>query len=297
MAPAPQSAGSKPKVRKDCICCMAPAKLRCSGCQRVYFCSTEHQKAAWGVHKYLCKGSDLEAFRQPPLLREESDVYATSRRVNTIVPESALIGLEPHGKTGVLADVLRSENASVDPFEYVWKVFQSTFATTTPARSSLIVSLVRYNNYKNAKAYPTGGIDPKFPSHKAFCKVAVLACERDPLERTPPAIYYPEASTNEGFRQVALAYFIMHTIQRRGHIATDLEVALFESAIARVFQIKEELRLKGDESAFRINEIHIFLRDFVLAKFKHTWGLQKATGDPGPGDGQSWFNLDWPPMF
>ncbi|KAL8287232.1 hypothetical protein RQP46_003684 [Phenoliferia psychrophenolica] len=288
MASAPKPAGTKRTVVKDCICCMAPADLRCSGCQRAYFCSTEHQTAAWGVHKYLCKKSDQDAFRQPPLLREESDVYAKSRRVNTEVPESALLGLEPQGKTGVLAEVLRRENASVDPLEHVWSVFQSTFVTATPERANLIISLVRLNNYKNAQNYPTGAIPSSFPSHKAFCKVAVLACEPDGLRRFPPVIYYPESSTNEGFRQIALAYFLLHTFERGGHIATDPEVRLLESAIARVLKISDKLKRNGDECAARIKEMHWFIEKLVLVNFKTTLGMQRATGIPGRGDGHPW---------
>ncbi|KAL8293440.1 hypothetical protein RQP46_000141 [Phenoliferia psychrophenolica] len=256
MASAPNPAGSKRTDARNCICCMAPAKLRCSGCQRVHFCST-----AWGVHKYLCKGTDQDAFRQPPLLRKESDVYAQSRRVNADAPESALIGLEPHGKTGVLADVLRGENASVDPLEYVWSVFQSTFMTATPARSNLIISLVRFNNYKNSRNYPTGAIDRAFSSHKAFCK---------------------------GFRQIALTYFLLHTFERGGHVATDPEIQLFESAIARVLRIAEELRSEGDEGAARIAELHWFFEHVILVNFKKMVDIQRVTGVLGRGDGHSW---------
>lgn len=35
---------------------------------------------AWGLHKYLCKDSDLDAFRQPPLDRTETDIYASTRK-------------------------------------------------------------------------------------------------------------------------------------------------------------------------------------------------------------------------
>ncbi|KAL8287237.1 hypothetical protein RQP46_003689 [Phenoliferia psychrophenolica] len=285
MASAPQTAGTTPKAAKDCICCMAPAKLRCSGCQRANFCSKEHQKAAWGAHKFMCKGTDLDAFRQPPLLRQESDVYARTRRVNTAMPETALVGLEPYGRTGFLVDVLRSENASTDPLDYVWNVFQSTFATATPTRASLIVSLVRYNNYKNV-SYP-GRIEDEtrriFPSLKAFCKLSVLMCEPDP--RFPAVIHLPDSTTNEAFRQAILAYFLLHTNERYGHIATDAEAQLLESAIARLGKIMEGLVMRKAEGAQRIYEIHMFLVKYVLVAFKGTWGRQKATGIAGLGEG------------
>ena len=35
--------------------CSAPGELRCSGCQSIWYCSTEHQHSHWRAHKKPCR--------------------------------------------------------------------------------------------------------------------------------------------------------------------------------------------------------------------------------------------------
>ena len=41
-------------ANKSCGHCGKPAKLRCSQCQAVYYCTLEHQSANWKHHKKFC---------------------------------------------------------------------------------------------------------------------------------------------------------------------------------------------------------------------------------------------------
>ncbi|GAA5874526.1 hypothetical protein JCM8547_002185 [Rhodosporidiobolus lusitaniae] len=54
----------------DCAICPAKTASRCSSCKAVYFCSREHQKLIWSVHKWTCGNQD-EPFSFPPLSTEE----------------------------------------------------------------------------------------------------------------------------------------------------------------------------------------------------------------------------------
>lgn len=38
-----------------CAVCESEALLRCGGCKIVFYCSKEHQKQHWRLHKKLCK--------------------------------------------------------------------------------------------------------------------------------------------------------------------------------------------------------------------------------------------------
>jgi hypothetical protein len=37
-----------------CSLCQVPGKFRCGGCQKVGYCSKEHQKNHWKIHKGEC---------------------------------------------------------------------------------------------------------------------------------------------------------------------------------------------------------------------------------------------------
>ncbi|GAA5918415.1 hypothetical protein JCM6882_008333 [Rhodosporidiobolus microsporus] len=62
----------------DCAVCYQPAKLRCSSCAPLgidlYFCSTDHQKLVWPVHKKVCgaKSGGCVPLLHPPLSEEEA---------------------------------------------------------------------------------------------------------------------------------------------------------------------------------------------------------------------------------
>ena len=40
----------------DCVVCGQMAKALCSGCKHIFYCSREHQKKHWSLHKEECKG-------------------------------------------------------------------------------------------------------------------------------------------------------------------------------------------------------------------------------------------------
>nr|CAD7592758.1 unnamed protein product [Timema genevievae] len=37
-----------------CAVCMRPANQRCSGCHVIYYCSRDHQKSDWKLHRGKC---------------------------------------------------------------------------------------------------------------------------------------------------------------------------------------------------------------------------------------------------
>ena len=47
--------------KNKCVVCQAPATNKCSKCDNVYYCSTEHQSEDWRTHKANCIPSNREA--------------------------------------------------------------------------------------------------------------------------------------------------------------------------------------------------------------------------------------------
>ena len=43
-----------------CADCKEPAEFRCARCKKVYYCTTEHQKRDWQVHKVSCFPIEIE---------------------------------------------------------------------------------------------------------------------------------------------------------------------------------------------------------------------------------------------
>ncbi|GAA5853075.1 hypothetical protein JCM5353_007362 [Sporobolomyces roseus] len=63
----------------DCVVCGTKTATRCSGCARhgtdwMYFCSQEHQKLVWKVHKFVC-GPRSNPFSYPGYSQKEIDDY------------------------------------------------------------------------------------------------------------------------------------------------------------------------------------------------------------------------------
>jgi MYND finger. len=49
-------------IAKSCTVCIKPARHRCSGCSKVYYCSVEHQRSDWqGTHKIACSAKVRES--------------------------------------------------------------------------------------------------------------------------------------------------------------------------------------------------------------------------------------------
>ncbi|ORY91775.1 hypothetical protein BCR35DRAFT_312038 [Leucosporidium creatinivorum] len=53
---------------KECVVCGAATTKTCSACKKLFFCSAEHQKLLWPIHKHLC-GKDQ--YSPPPLTEGE----------------------------------------------------------------------------------------------------------------------------------------------------------------------------------------------------------------------------------
>ncbi|KAK4702918.1 hypothetical protein P7C70_g3306, partial [Phenoliferia sp. Uapishka_3] len=171
----------------------------------------------------------------------------------------------------------------------VWKTFQTAFATAGPRDTTRITSLVRHNNYKNAQ-YPSTPDREKnaFHAHKAFCKVATLFCEPDPHGPLPTLYNLPDSSTNEALRQLALCYWLLHHFQRRGHFISDEESKLLFKAYERLCWIADEMTERGEEGGRRFQEIGFMWGQMLLPSVREKMKLQRTTGDPGPGEGQTW---------
>ncbi|ORY91769.1 hypothetical protein BCR35DRAFT_328356 [Leucosporidium creatinivorum] len=57
-------------VDKECVVCGAATTKTCSACKKLFFCSSEHQKLRWPIHKHLC---GKEGYRPPSLTESEVD--------------------------------------------------------------------------------------------------------------------------------------------------------------------------------------------------------------------------------
>lgn len=44
-----------PVTSNICAVCSITAKQRCAGCFNVFYCSRDHQKQHWKIHKSLCR--------------------------------------------------------------------------------------------------------------------------------------------------------------------------------------------------------------------------------------------------
>ncbi|GAA5851954.1 hypothetical protein JCM5353_004860 [Sporobolomyces roseus] len=65
------------ELKGQCLICNKETTRRCSACARhgtmwMYFCSEEHQRLIWSIHKRIC-GAFSRPFHFPPLTQEEID--------------------------------------------------------------------------------------------------------------------------------------------------------------------------------------------------------------------------------
>ena len=49
-----QALDTIPKLKHVCICCGARTNRKCANCESVSYCSPEHQKGHWAIHKQEC---------------------------------------------------------------------------------------------------------------------------------------------------------------------------------------------------------------------------------------------------
>ncbi|GAA6014391.1 hypothetical protein JCM10207_005445 [Rhodosporidiobolus poonsookiae] len=122
---------------EECAVCAQPTTLRCSGCRGAsfpaFFCSIEHQKLTWPVHKVLCK-SDPEVFSLAPLSSQEETTFRS------------ILALKPgEEKYETFSNALSNLKSSYDVVEE-WKNMPEKLSDTSdpfpePKRSELLARL------------------------------------------------------------------------------------------------------------------------------------------------------------
>ncbi|GAA6041154.1 hypothetical protein JCM8097_004142 [Rhodosporidiobolus ruineniae] len=72
-----------PTTDGACWVCAEPAELRCQSCGEagvdIVFCSREHQRAVWPIHRFFCGPGKAKPFLFPALSTEEADMAKTFR--------------------------------------------------------------------------------------------------------------------------------------------------------------------------------------------------------------------------
>ncbi|CAK1587316.1 unnamed protein product [Parnassius mnemosyne] len=71
-----------------CVICSSPAVQKCSGCQNVHYCSREHQKQDWKLHKYRCIPAKV---KQDPKLGRYLEATRDIKSGDIIMKEAPLI--------------------------------------------------------------------------------------------------------------------------------------------------------------------------------------------------------------
>ncbi|GAA5834087.1 hypothetical protein JCM5353_002061 [Sporobolomyces roseus] len=72
---------SPPPEVQVCTVCDSTTTQACSGCKLSYFCSIEHQKLIWPVHRFFCQSEDKTIFGVPPLSESEIGTLQNARDV------------------------------------------------------------------------------------------------------------------------------------------------------------------------------------------------------------------------
>ncbi|CDR48896.1 RHTO0S21e01200g1_1 [Rhodotorula toruloides] len=81
----------------ECLVCGTETKNRCSACAKagvdLFFCSPEHQKLAWHMHRMFCGPGKANPFRWPPLTPKEAEAATRilDLPINTVMPHSATL--------------------------------------------------------------------------------------------------------------------------------------------------------------------------------------------------------------
>ncbi|GAA5963673.1 hypothetical protein JCM8115_004237 [Rhodotorula mucilaginosa] len=69
---------SSSEKQLECFVCGQSTRNRCSSCAKagldIAFCSTEHQKLVWPVHKLVCGPGKARPFRHPTLNDAELEI-------------------------------------------------------------------------------------------------------------------------------------------------------------------------------------------------------------------------------
>ncbi|BGO97526.1 hypothetical protein NBRC10513v2_001517 [Rhodotorula toruloides] len=89
-----------------CLVCGTETKNRCSACVKagidLFFCSPEHQKFVWPVHRYFCGPGKANPWTWPALTPDEAREALEKLDVK---PGPSILNPREHGQS--LADALR----------------------------------------------------------------------------------------------------------------------------------------------------------------------------------------------
>lgn len=76
--------------RPACIVCKKECEMRCSVCQKVYYCSKEHQKENWPSHKQYCKEMSLISPIRPMSTEDKNTcIQAALNRIRKVSTKEA----------------------------------------------------------------------------------------------------------------------------------------------------------------------------------------------------------------
>ncbi|GAA6010667.1 hypothetical protein JCM10207_007794 [Rhodosporidiobolus poonsookiae] len=130
----------------ECLMCGTKTVQRCSACGSagldLFFCSAEHQKLLWPVHRDIC-GANSNPFRWPPLSREEVDDAVQNSAVQ--VPDS-----------GSLRDVMSVMRGLTAPFPAVLHWLSGDASVPVRNRNNIhgLLGAVRSHEYDRMMLEP-----------------------------------------------------------------------------------------------------------------------------------------------
>lgn len=130
---------------KQCGHCGAAASRRCARCQKVVYCSQEHQKAAWKTHKPTCVPASSAASSQSPSPRDPVTLHAssattatapaaTTTTIATTAAATAATGAVPSTKA-------RDKGEDIDAIMEDHEKFERTFNEMRTAHGLSLVSM------------------------------------------------------------------------------------------------------------------------------------------------------------
>ncbi|BGP39498.1 hypothetical protein JCM10449v2_003449 [Rhodotorula kratochvilovae] len=119
---------------QPCLVCGEKTKNRCSACQAagidLFFCSREHQKLVWPVHKLVCGPGKANPFLWPALSQQEVDEILSNAEYKPVLDgESARSAVEATlMRLTVHSDSVRQHAQQNLIFELRFTNFQRTVA-------------------------------------------------------------------------------------------------------------------------------------------------------------------------
>lgn len=126
-------------IRGCCGCCRPCEKSKwCSGCKKVWYCSTQCQADDWKVHKPLCK-SDGDDFYND----YRSHELLFSRMLDTVITMIAYHKIYKLGKSSVTCRFVRTKTG------YMGELIGSSTSITKVQLQNEVVSFCMFDGSKN----------------------------------------------------------------------------------------------------------------------------------------------------